>query len=244
MTEERLQKVIANAGLTSRRKAETLITSGRVKVNDQVVKTLGTKVSEHDQVTVDGVPLEKERKVYYLFYKPRGVISAVSDDKGRKTVTDFFDQVDQRVYPVGRLDYDTSGLLIMTNDGELANLLMHPRYEVDKTYVAKINNIPDVSAQIKLRNGVEVNGRKTSKAKFSLISTDHKKNTAIVRLTIHEGMNHQVKKMFEAVGSQVQKLSRESFGFLNLEGLISGQFRPLSHLEVSQLRNQALGKRV
>lgn len=141
MSEERLQKVIANAGVTSRRKAEALIQSGRVKVNDKVIKELGVKVGPGDEVSVDGLPIEREKRVYFLLYKPRGVISAVTDDKGRKTVSDFFVDIPQRVYPVGRLDYDTSGLLIMTNDGQLANLLMHPRYEVDKTYIAKVGKI-------------------------------------------------------------------------------------------------------
>lgn len=244
MTEERLQKVIANAGITSRRKAETLITSGHVKVNGQLVTQLGTKVGAGDEVSVDGIPIEKEKLVYYLFYKPRGVISAVSDDKDRKTVTDFFEDVPQRLYPVGRLDYDTSGLLIMTNDGQFANLLMHPRYEVDKTYIAKVENIPSLQAQLQLRKGVYLEKRKTARSKVSILSSDKRKNTAVVRLTIHEGMNHQVKNMFKAVGSTVVKLSRESLGFLNLEGLVSGQYRPLSHHEVELLKQQAKGQQM
>ncbi|GAF39121.1 16S rRNA pseudouridylate synthase [Agrilactobacillus composti DSM 18527 = JCM 14202] len=241
MSEERLQKVIANAGVTSRRKAEALIQSGRVKVNDKVIKELGVKVGPGDEVSVDGLPIEREKRVYFLLYKPRGVISAVTDDKGRKTVSDFFVDIPQRVYPVGRLDYDTSGLLIMTNDGQLANLLMHPRYEVDKTYIAKVGKIPDTQAQIQLRKGVYIDKRKTAHAKVSILSSDRQKDTAIVKITIHEGMNHQVKKMFEAVGSKVIKLARESFGFLDLTGLSAGQHRPLSHQEVEMLRTQAQG---
>src|SRR5690606_141484 len=125
MAEERLQKVIAQSGLTSRRKAEQLIVEGKVKVNNQIVTTLGTKVGPQDEIEVDGVPLEKEAPVYYMLYKPRGVISSVKDDKGRKTVLDFFPEVEERIYPIGRLDYDSSGLILLTNDGEFANLLMH-----------------------------------------------------------------------------------------------------------------------
>ncbi|MFD1671592.1 pseudouridine synthase [Agrilactobacillus yilanensis] len=244
MSEERLQKVIANAGVASRRKAEVLITEGHVKVNGQVVTKLGTKVDSGDEVSVDGLPIEKERLAYYLFYKPRGVISAAADDKGRKIVTDYFKDIPQRLYPVGRLDYDTSGLLIMTNDGDFANLLMHPRYEIEKSYVAKVENIPTVQAQMQLRKGVYLGKRKTARARVNIISTDKRKRTAIVRLTIHEGMNHQVKNMFKAVGSNVVKLSRESLGFLNLEGLISGQYRPLTHQEVDLLKQQAQGKQI
>lgn len=139
---ERLQKVIAHAGFASRRKAEQLILEGKVTVNGKVVKELGIKVSPNDKVEVQGIPVEREEPVYYLMYKPRGVISSVNDDKGRKVVTDFLPHVKQRVYPVGRLDYDTSGVLLLTNDGEFANLLMHPRNEIEKVYVAKIKGVP------------------------------------------------------------------------------------------------------
>ena len=139
---ERIQKVIAQAGIASRRKAEQLIQEGKVTVNGKVVKELGMKVGPNDQIEVSGVPVEKEEPVYYLLYKPRGVISAVSDDKGRKTVVDLFPFVEKRIYPVGRLDYDTSGLLLLTNDGDFANALMHPKYEIEKTYVAKMKGIP------------------------------------------------------------------------------------------------------
>ena len=147
---ERLQKAIAHAGVTSRRKAEELIVKGRVKVNGQVVKELGTQVSKQDTVEVDGVPIYQEEYGYYLFYKPRGVISAVSDDKGRKVVTDYFTDVTERIYPVGRLDYDTSGLLLLTNDGSFSQKLTHPKHEVDKVYVAKIKGVPTVWSSLNL----------------------------------------------------------------------------------------------
>src|SRR5947207_6267364 len=151
---ERLQKVIARAGIASRRKSEELIKEGKVKVNGKIVTELGTKVTSSDKVEVNEVQIEREEPVYFLLYKPRGVISSVQDDKGRKVVTDFFPHLKERIYPVGRLDYDTSGLLIMTNDGEFANLLMHPRGEVEKVYVAKTKGIPSKENLKKLERGI------------------------------------------------------------------------------------------
>ncbi|AXX64583.1 MAG: rRNA pseudouridine synthase [Lactobacillus sp.] len=236
-TEQRLQKIIANAGVTSRRKAEDLITSGRVRVNGQIVRELGSKFTKHDRVEVDGVPIEKDPKIYILFYKPRGVISSVNDEKNRKVVTDYFTEIiDARIYPVGRLDYDTSGLLLMTNDGELTNHLLHPRNKIDKIYVAKVAGIIQSHDLEKLRHGVIVNGRKTAAAKAELISVDQRKKTSIVRLTIHEGMNHQVKQMFKQIGSQVLKLKREQIGFLTLQGLTAGDWRFLKHEEIKALK--------
>lgn len=238
---ERLQKVMARAGVASRRESERLIKAGRVQVNGQVVKELGTKVTGADVVLVDGQLIEREQKVYILFYKPRGVISAAKDDKGRKVVTDFFKDIyQQRLYPVGRLDYDTSGLLLMTNDGDLANKLMHPRYKVNKTYVAKVAGIPTNDELEKLRHGIIIDGRKTAPAKSKVLSTDMKKQTAIVSLTIHEGRNHQVKKMLQAIGHPVKKLKRETYGFLTLKGLTSGEYRELKHDEIELLKQGRL----
>lgn len=238
---ERLQKVMARAGVASRRESERMIKAGRVQVNGQVVKELGTKVTGADVVLVDGQLIEREQKVYILFYKPRGVISAAKDDKGRKVVTDFFKDIyQQRLYPVGRLDYDTSGLLLMTNDGDLANKLMHPRYKVNKTYVAKVAGIPTNDELEKLRHGIIIDGRKTAPAKSKILSTDMKKQTAIVSLTIHEGRNHQVKKMLQAIGHPVKKLKRETYGFLTLKGLTSGEYRELKHDEIELLKQGRL----
>lgn len=153
---ERLQKVMANAGVASRRASEKMILAGRVRVNGKVIKELGQKVDGNDVIEVDGHLIEREEKVYYLFYKPRGVISAAKDDKGRKVVTDYFTDHSERVYPIGRLDYDTSGLLLLTNDGELANRLMHPRYKVNKTYVAKVKGLVQNEALKQLRVGVRL----------------------------------------------------------------------------------------
>ncbi|MED4883960.1 pseudouridine synthase [Bacillus sp. FSL W8-1127] len=237
---ERLQKVIAQAGIASRRKAEQLIVEGKVKVNGEVVTELGTKVSDSDKIEVEGIPVEREEKVYFLLYKPRGVISSVRDDKGRKTVIDFFPHVDKRIYPIGRLDYDTSGLLLLTNDGEFANLLMHPRYKIEKTYIAKLKGIPPRPALKQLEKGVELEDGMTAPAKIKFLSGDRKKNTAIVEITIHEGRNRQVRRMFEKIGYPVLKLRRERFAFLTLQGLNAGEFRELSPHEVKQLRELAL----
>lgn len=234
---ERLQKVIAHAGIASRRKAESLITEGRVKVNGEVVTELGTKVSKKEQIEVDGVPIYQEEPVYYLFYKPRGVISAVSDDKNRKVVTDYFVGVPERIYPVGRLDYDTSGILLLTNDGDFSQRLSHPKHQVDKVYVAKVKGFADNKTLYPLAKGVMIEGRKTAAARFEILSTDRKAGTSIVELTIHEGRNHQVKNMLAAVGLPVQKLKRERYGDLTLQGLRPGEFRRLNAREVNSLRN-------
>ncbi len=236
MAEERLQKVIAQAGIASRRGAEKMILAGRVRVDGQVVTKLGTKVSSIEQVVVDNQPIERESHHTYLFYKPRGVISAVKDNKGRKTVADYFTDLPYRLYPVGRLDYDTSGLLLMTNDGELANLLMHPRNEVDKVYVAKIKGILQPDEIKALKKGVQIGRYKTKPARVKVLKTNPRAQTQIVQLTIHEGHYHQVKEMFKAVNHLVDKLSRERYSFLDLQGLTSGQYRELNHKEVDRLK--------
>lgn len=235
MASERLQKVMAEAGVASRRKSEALITTGHVKVNGQTTKVLGTKVDDDDHIEVDGVPLQREKLVYLLFYKPRGVISSVKDEKNRKTVMSYFPDVRQRIYPVGRLDYDTSGILLMTNDGNLANKLTHPKYKFEKTYVAKVEGIPTNDQLEKLRHGVRIDKKVTAPAKTKIMSSDLDKKTAIVEITIHEGRNHQVKKMFEKIDHPVTKLKREKYGFLTLDGLQSGEWRSLKPDEVNRL---------
>lgn len=236
---ERLQKVIANCGYTSRRKAEDLIRTGHVCVNGVVVTELGVKVSSKDQIEVDGTVLSKEdvNKVYYLLYKPRGVVTTVQDDQHRKTVIDLID-TDERIYPVGRLDYDTTGLLLLTNDGEFANFMMHPKNEIDKVYVAKVKGLVGKEQISKLQKGVYIDGKKTAKAKARIKKYDKKTDTSIVELTIHEGKNHQVKNMFEAIGTPVLKLKREQISFLNLVGLRSGEYRMLNPKEIKKLYNE------
>ena len=232
---ERLQKVIAEAGIASRRKAEKMIVAGRVKVDGHVVTKLGTKVDTFSNITVDDEPIERESLQTYLFYKPRGVVSTAEDDRGRKTVVDYFEDLPYRLYPVGRLDYDTSGLLLMTNDGKLANLLMHPKNEVAKVYVAKIKGILTPDEIKTLTQGVKLDHFKAAPAKVKVLKTDHKKDTQIVQITIHEGHYHQVKRMFKAVGHLVDKLAREKYAFLTLDSLTSGQYRELSKHEVDKL---------
>ncbi|WP_054712456.1 pseudouridine synthase [Bacillus sp. JCM 19041] len=239
---ERLQKVIAQAGVASRRKAEEFITAGRVKVNGKKVTELGVKVNpERDRVEVDGVPLDKEEPVYYLLYKPTGVISTSNDDKGRRTVTEIIGS-EQRVYPIGRLDYDTSGLLLITNDGDFANLLMHPRHKIEKEYIAKVEGIPDRRELKRVEEGIMLEDGKTAPAKAKILSVDKKKQTAIVRLIMHEGRNRQVRRMFEALGHPVKKLKRERYSFLTLGNLQPSEFRPLKPIEVKQLKELAVTK--
>ena len=234
---ERLQKVIAYAGVASRRKAEQLITEGKVKVNGKVVRELGTKVSSSDTIEVEGVKLEKENKVYFLLYKPKGYISAVTDDKGRKTVVDIFKKhVPERIFPVGRLDYDTTGLLLLTNDGEFSYQLTHPKFKIDKTYVARVKGVPDKKGLKTLQNGIKLEDGKTAPAKVSMTSFDEKAGKAICEITIHEGRNRQVRRMFEAIGTPVVKLKREKFAFLTLGNLNPGEYRELTKQEVKWLR--------
>ncbi|MER1985477.1 MAG: pseudouridine synthase [Solibacillus sp.] len=234
---ERLQKVIAYAGVASRRKAEQLIVEGKVRVNGKIVKELGTKVAASDDIEVEGVKLEKEDKVYFLLYKPRGYISAVTDDKGRKTVTDIFKkQVHQRIFPVGRLDYDTSGLLLLTNDGEFTNLMTHPKFKIDKTYIARVKGVPTIDGLKKLQRGIKLEDGKTAPAAVSMTSFDEQAGKAICEITIHEGRNRQVRRMFEAIGTPVVKLKRERFAFLDLGNLGTGEYRELTKHEVKLLR--------
>ena len=235
---ERLQKVIANYGYTSRRKAEELILKGKVRVNGNIVRELGIKVEPSDTIEVEGTILENTEKVYFLLNKPRGVITSVSDDKNRKTVVDLI-RTNKRIYPVGRLDYDTTGALLLTNDGELANKLMHPKNNIDKVYVAKVKGLIGKKELTKLATGVYLDGRKTSKGKARILKYDKKTDTSIVELTIHEGKNHQVKRMFETIGYDVLKLKRESISFLSIKKLKSGEYIELKPKDVKRLYNDA-----
>ena len=232
---ERLQKVIANLGYCSRRKAEELIKSGKVCVNGNKVVELGTKVSKSDVIEVEGVTLDKNYNYeYYLLNKPRGVITAASDDKGRKTVVDIVN-TSSRVYPVGRLDYDTTGVLLLTNDGEFANGLIHPKSEIDKVYIAKVDGILTGYDVKRMRSGLVIDGYKTRRCFVKVRSVDKEKNRCIVEIIIREGRNHQVKKMVEAVGKKVIKLKRERFAFLTTDGLNAGEYRRLTNKEVAVL---------
>ena len=239
----RINKYIAHAGVASRRNAEELIKNGHVTINGTVVDNLATQVKASDRVEIDGSPIYNEEKVYYLLNKPRGVISSVSDEKGRKTVVDLLPEVRERIYPVGRLDWDTSGLLILTNDGDFTDKMIHPRNEIDKVYLARVKGIATKENLRPLTRGVMVDGRKTKPAHYHIVKVDKEKNRSVVELTIHEGRNHQVKKMFEEVGLLVDKLSRIRFGTLYLAGLRPGEFRKLSKKEISQLHNAAINNK-
>jgi len=234
MEKVRLQKAIADSGVTSRRKAEQLITEGRVSVNGKVVAELGSKVTAGDRIEVDGVPLTAEEKVHILYYKPTGEISAVEDDRSRSTVTDAFKQMDVRLYPVGRLDYDTSGILLMTNDGEFTQYMTHPKFEMSKTYRVKINGILKRDQQKEMRKGIILEDGRTAPAGVKVIR-DKKDRQMILELTIHEGRNRQVRRMFEHFGLEVLKLTRIKYDFLTLDGLAEGEYRFLKPHEVKKL---------
>lgn len=233
---ERLQKVIAQSGVTSRRKAEKLIVEGKVKVNKEIVTKLGTKVSKNDLIEVNDVPLEKEEPVYYMLYKPREVISSLNDDKGRKIVTDYLPELTERIFPIGRLDYHTSGLLLLTNDGEFANLLMHPKHEIEKVYVAKIQGIPSKAELSGLIKGVKSDGDLLKVIRYNILSVDRHKNMMIIELTLQEGRNRHIRRMMEGIGYPVNKLSREKYGLLTLKGLQSGDYRSLTPHEIKEMR--------
>ena len=233
---ERLQKVMAAAGVASRRKAEELITSGVVKVNGKTVKELGIKVSSKDKIEVNDIPIHKEKHVYILMNKPRGCVTTVKDEFDRKTVMDFIGtKITERIYPVGRLDYDTAGVLLLTNDGDFANKMMHPRAHIPKTYLARVKGIATKSTLKPLLKGVKIEDYMTAPATFQIVSVDKENESSLVELTIHEGRYHQVKRMFEAVGHPVKRLRRDRFAFLDVNGVEQGRFRHLSKSEVKDL---------
>lgn len=232
---ERLQKVIASYGYASRRKAEELIRKGKVMVNGKIITELGTKVEGNDVISIDGVIINKDvKQEYYLLNKPRQVISSVVDKEGRITVRDLIN-TDARIYPIGRLDYDTTGLIILTNDGDLANLLMHPSFEVEKTYVAKVNKVLDKDDIKKIKSNIVVEGRKVVIKRFKIKKKDFEKNTSVVELTIVEGRNHIVKKIFASMNIDVIKLSRVGYAFLTIDNLKSGEYRNLTIKEIKKL---------
>ena len=231
---ERLQKVIASTGYCSRRKAEELIKEGKVMVDNEIITTLGYKVVSNAEIIIEGVLLEKENKVYFLLNKPRGVISSVKDDKKRTTVVDLIN-TNIRVYPVGRLDCDTTGIILLTNDGEFSNMLTSPKNEIEKTYIAKVKGLLLPVEIKKLKSGVKIDNYITSPCKVKVRSYNKKTDTSMVEITIHEGKNHQVKKMFESINHEVLKLKREKIAFLNLNGVPSGHYRNLTPKEVKQL---------
>lgn len=236
---ERLQKVIASAGVTSRRKAEQLIQEGKVSVNGKIVTEMGIKVSPEDEIKVNGKPLQKEEKVYYLLNKPKGYICAVSDDKDRKTVIDCFPDVKERIFPVGRLDYDTTGLLILTNDGEFANKMMHPRYHLPKTYEVAVDGVLTDQMLTMLQNGIDLEDGKTLPAEVYLLKRLEGKKKTVIQITIFEGRNRQVRRMMEYFHCEVTRLARIQYGFLDLGHLRQGQYRKLRSFEVRKLMHMS-----
>ena len=235
---ERLQKIIANSGYTSRRKAEELIANGHVAVNGKTITQMGYLASGSDIITIDGKEINREvNKVYYVLNKPRGIISSSHDEKGRKTVVDLIN-TDERIYPIGRLDYDTTGIILLTNDGDFANLLMHPNNHITKTYLAKIEGVLDKNAIDKLKHGIIIDDRKVDIVDFKVKKKDILKNNSMVELSIIEGRNHIVKRLFKKLGYPVIKLVRTAYGFLTVADLKSGDYRQLTIKEVKRFYGQ------
>ena len=231
----RLNKYIADAGICSRRKADELIGNGNVKVNGAVMKELGYQVEEGDVVKVNGKVIDAVgKKVYVVVNKPLGYITSMGEDKDRATVAELVSDIPERLFPVGRLDYNTSGLLIMTNDGQLTYTLTHPKHEVYKTYIAKVAGVLSDARVAKLRKGVDIGGFITSPAKVKVIK--QMPRHAIVEISIREGKNRQVRKMFAAVGNKVQELQRVSIGEIKLGRLMEGHYRKLNRKEIEYLK--------
>ncbi len=241
MSMERLQKIISAAGLASRREAEEWILSGRVSVNGEVVRELGTKADwDADRIEVDGRLLTRSRPLYLILNKPYGVITSLHDPEGRKTVADIVSAagIGERVYPVGRLDYDTEGLLILTNDGELTQGLSHPRFEVEKEYEVDVQEHPPAQALRSLEQGIRLADGLTAPAKISFpVLTEN--GFWRLRIIIHEGRNRQVRRMVESVGLTARRLKRVRYAFLTIEGLKPGALRPIEPLELLRLKELA-----
>lgn len=232
---ERLQKIIAGSGIASRRKAEELILAGKVSVNGKVVKELGTKANYSDNIKVNGVKLKREESVVFLFNKPKNVISSCKDDKGRKTVLDFIDEP-YRLYPLGRLDFDSSGLLLLTNDGALTQKILHPKFEVEKTYEVTLNKIITKEQIVRIQNGVRIENYVSAPCKIKVKNTNENKNTTHLTITIHEGRNREIRKMFKTQGIEVIKLHRIKEANISLGDLKNGEYRRLKPFEYSKLK--------
>ena len=235
---ERLQKILAKAGIASRRRAEEMIKDGRVRVDGRVVTEMGTRVDPDSQViecngTVVSAP---EKKVYVLLYKPAGYLSTVHDPQGRPVVMDLLKDIRERVYPVGRLDLDTEGALLLTNDGEMAQKILHPSHEVNKTYVAKVKGRPGPKKLDALIRGIILEGRRTWPADIEVLQTEAQATT--IKIVIHEGRKRQVRKMFEAIGHPVLQLKRIAYGRLDLGRLAPGKYRILTPRDIKMIFNK------
>ena len=235
---ERLQKVLAKAGVASRRRAEELIRQGKVRVDGRIVTEMGTKVDpETQKIECEGVTLaSQEEKVYILLNKPSGYLSTVDDPQGRPIVTDLLKNIEERVYPVGRLDLDTEGALLLTNDGEMAQKILHPSHEVNKTYVAKVKGVPGRKNLDALSKGIQLEGRKTWPASIKVLKTESQ--STLIQIVIHEGRKRQVRKMFAAIGHPVLTLKRTAYGQLKLGGLGPGKYRFLTPRDIKFIFNK------
>lgn len=237
---ERLQKVLSHAGVCSRRKAEELITKGKVRVNGRVVRELGSEADPmRDTIEVMGEVIRRERPKYFLFYKPDRVITSLSDPEGRRTVADYFRNVRERVFPVGRLDYHSEGAILMTNDGELDNLLTHPRYQVNKVYEVTVRGRFSPKAAEKMAKGVKIDTGITAPCEIEILEYNKEKNKTKVRMTLHEGKNREIRKMMEVFHHMVFELVRVQYAFLTLNGLKRGEYRKLTREEVKKLYDLA-----
>lgn len=236
--EERLQKYMARCGVASRRKCEEIILEGKVTVNGIIINELGTKVTSEDVVELEGKRIvPEENKVYIMLNKPESVITSVRDEKGRKTILDIV-KVEERIYPIGRLDYDSSGLLLLTNDGEVYNNIIHPRVEIDKKYIAECKGIFSENDIKKFESGLDIGGYVTAPAKIKIISEDIVKNEQIstVEITIHEGKNRQIRRMCASLNHDVISLKRVSIGELKLGYLQKGKYRNLTDEEINYIK--------
>ena len=230
----RINKYLAAAGVASRRECDKMISDGKVKINGRVAE-LGTEVGGEDEVVVNGNKVTIKKNEYYLLNKPKGYICSVSDDKGRKTVMDLMPQGAGRIYPVGRLDYDSEGLLIMTTDGELAQKLTHPSNEVPKTYLVKVEGTVTETALNPIRSGIEIDGYVTKKCKAHIVETN--KAYTKIHITITEGKNREIRKMFATIGKEVMLLKRIKIGEISLRGLDRGSYRKLTVQEIDYLNS-------
>lgn len=234
---ERLQKIMASCGVASRRASEELILNGHVTVNGKVIRELGFKASYSDDIRVDGNQIAKEDKVYYVLNKPTGYLTTAKDDRGRRTVMDLIEDIDlqNRIFPIGRLDYDSSGCLLLTNDGDLAQKLTKSANNNEKEYLVRVKGMLNNEILNQVRFGVTIDGRKTKRCKASIVDYDKEFNTTQVRMTITEGRNREIRKMFDTIGFEVKKLKRIRFATITCEGLGLGKYRPLKIHEVKTL---------
>ncbi|TVP95192.1 MAG: rRNA pseudouridine synthase [Acholeplasmatales bacterium] len=235
---DRLQKVIANSGLCSRRKAEEMMLAGRVAVNGETIKTLGYKVHKGDDITVDGKPLKHEEPEHYVLYKPTGCLSTAHDEHGRRTVLDYV-RTDARIYPVGRLDYDSSGVLLLTNDGAFANLMMQPDSRIEKEYQLTVKGFLRRVTSERLERGIKLDGVKTRRARISQVTYLKESGNTQLSIVITEGKYRQVRRMFESVGHAVIRLKRVRYGIVTLQDLAKGDVRRLKPHEIKQLHQLA-----